>query len=252
MKFIEISCHNKILRGSVHCPKYNSIPYPIIIVHGYFSANRIGPQRLFVNLSNYLCEKGYSVYRFDLSGMGESDGDISNIKFNDHVKDLNTIINYVRRQHNYNKVIIIAHCLGCNITLNVVNTQPDAFREVIFLAPFYSNLIIMERFFGKEKLRELSSEKYTYRKGLYADYSFFIENTQENFITNINLTPITINVVIPEVDQFIPVECNNETFKHTEKAKLIWLENADHNFLETQHSLINTICELLDDEKYST
>lgn len=251
MKFIELSSGENILRGTIHQPAKEYKQYPIIIVHGYFSANRIGPQRLFVNISNFLCEKGYSVYRFDLSGMGESDGEIANIKFVNHVKDLEIIIDYVRKQHQLNKVIVIAHCLGCNITLNEVLERPHIFREVIFLAPFYSNPIIMEKFFGEEKLRELSSAKYTYRKGLYADYSFFIENTQVNFIENINSTPIVINVIIPEADQFIPIECNNETFKKTEKIKLINLKNADHNFLETQNKVINVICELLEDERYS-
>ena len=251
MKFLELRSDGNALRGCVHEPSGEPKSFPIIIAHGYFSANRIGPQRLFVNLSNYLCQKGYYVYRFDFSGMGESDGDISTIKFSNHVKDLQAIIEYVQARHQLNKVIVVAHCLGCNVTLSQVLDSPNCFREVIFLAPFYSNQIILENFFGKQKLEQLSQLKHVYRKGLYADYSFFAENTQTAFINSVNNTPITINAILPEDDQFIPLECNNETFRQAQRANVIRMKNADHNFLETQRKLLDLIWELLEDEKYT-
>ena len=246
----EVECDSLTLRGVCHHAE-NRDEYPVIIVHGYFSANRIGPQRLFVNMANYLAQNGHFVYRFDLCGMGESDGNISDVKFADHVKNLDSIIKYVQAKHNYKKVIIIAHCLGCNIALSQVLTVPRVFREVIFLAPFYSNHLILEKFFGEEKLKELATAKFTYRKGLYSDYSFFAENTQDDFIERINSTPVTINVILPESDQFIPLECNEETFSRAKKIELIYLQNADHNFLETQDELIMKIMELLRDEKFT-
>lgn len=249
----EILSNDSILRGMCHHAEETNANnnYPVVIVHGYFSANKIGPQRLFVNIANRLAQMGYNVYRFDLSGMGESDGEISDIKFPDHVRDIDSVIKYVQNKHNRRKVIVIAHCLGCNITLSQVISTPDVFREVIFLAPFYSNRLIMERFFGEKQLNELTTAKHTYRKGLYSDYSFFAENTQNDFIMKINATPITINVILPMDDQFIPLECNEETFGRSAKIKLVHLQKADHNFLETQEELISTIMELLSDEKFT-
>ncbi|MCH5151545.1 MAG: alpha/beta fold hydrolase [Clostridiales bacterium] len=251
MKYIELHTEKGVLRGMVHRAAGKANPYPIVIVHGYFSANRVGPQRLFVEISNFLSSRGYNVYRFDLSGMGESDGDISNIKFGDHVDDVETIINYVRKQHHNKRVIVIAHCLGCNLTLARVLSNQDAFREVIFLAPFYSNDVIMNKLFDDDKLKELVNAKYTYRKGLYADYSFFAENTQQDFIASVNATPITINVILPEEDQYIPLECNKETFCRADRINLITLAGADHNFLQTHDEISSIILELLQDEKYT-
>ena len=245
----EIRDNNIVLRGMHHYPQHDG-ECPIIIVHGYFSANRIGPQRLFVNLANYLANEGYHVYRFDLEGMGESDGDISKVRFSGHVENLSKIIDAVYNKFHKN-IIIIAHCLGCNITLSEVIDRPDIFREVIFLAPFYSNRLIMNRFFGRKKIRELSTKKCTYRKGLYADYSFFSENTQDDFKRKLSKTQSTINVIIPKNDQFIPFKCNFETFSRLNNINLIYIDKADHNFLETQNELLELVKRLLQDDKYT-
>ena len=37
---------------------------------------RIGPQRFYVSIARYLANKGYSIFRFDPLGLGESDGEL--------------------------------------------------------------------------------------------------------------------------------------------------------------------------------
>lgn len=249
IKYIEIPSNGRCLRGLVH---YSQVAdsIPIVIVHGYFSANKIGPQRLFVLMAQRLAKSGFDVYRFDLSGMGESDDDICNITFSDHVEDVFNIISAVREKHSNKRVCVIAHCLGSSITLANIVQHPDWFREVIFLAPYYSTQEIMSNFFSEKSLEQLVAKNYTYRKGLYAHSSFFTESNKDEFIENIKNVSTVINVVIPKKDQFIPLESNLKTFKEAKKIIVRLVEGADHNFLETRDDVINLVEELLKDERY--
>lgn len=86
-EYFEVESNKKTLRGMKHLSEKNDA-FAVLIIHGYFSSNKIGPHRLYVNIANQLSKRFCSCYRFDMSGMGESDGDISNIKFNNHVYDI--------------------------------------------------------------------------------------------------------------------------------------------------------------------
>ena len=228
----------------------NKKALPVLLVHGYFSANKIGPQRLFVHIANAIASAGFDVFRFDLSGMGESDGEIKDVTFNDHVKDVENMVLKIKDYYG-ERVSIISHCLGCNITLENVLKHTDWFREIIFLAPYYTTEETLSHFFNESAKKQLHQENYTYRKGLYAHASFFNESMQDHFVEAINKVSVMVNVIIPENDQFISLETNQATFNNIKKINLMYIKNADHNFLETQNELITITERLLLDEKYT-
>lgn len=252
MRYYEIYNNGKLLRGMCHeAINHDSCLHPVIIVHGYFSANRIGPQRLFVKMANTISKHGFDVYRFDLSGMGESDGDISNITFSDHVDDVKKIVEFVQTKHYNNKVCVIAHCLGCSTVLSNVISNSSLFREVIFLAPYYTTDQVLAAFFSQESIVQLSNENHTYRKGLFAHASFFLESKESVFVNSLNKCHVMINVIIPENDQFIPLSSSKHIFEGLPKINTMYLPGADHNFLEVNDLLISKTLEMLCDEKYT-
>ena len=92
VEYYEHHRNDIVMRGIIH---KGTCPVPIIMVHGYFSSNKIGPYRLYYQIAQALNQIGYTVVRIDLSGMGESDGNIENIQFSDHTSDLLSIIDDV-------------------------------------------------------------------------------------------------------------------------------------------------------------
>ncbi len=250
IEYVEIESRKTKLRGMVHYGQGQNC-IPVVIVHGYFSANRVGPQRLFFEMANLISKSNYDVYRFDLTGMGESDGNISDITFDDHVEDVKNILEYVRKIKGNVRVCTISHCLGCNITLANVIKHSDWFREIVFLAPYYTTPEIMSSFFNDDQKEQLISESYTYRKGLYAHSSFFERSKQDDFMNMLRRTPVTLNVIIPENDQFIPFESNKYTFQSFRKINLTYIPFSDHNFLTTKKEVIDKVMEVLRDEYYT-
>ena len=244
-KYLEIVSNSNILRGMVHVPQNAQKHSPaVVIVHGYSSANKIGPQGLFVRIADALSALGYFVYRFDLSGMGESDGNIENVKFADHVADVESVLQYVQTKHSNSPVNVIAHCMGCNCVMDIAGRRAQLFERVVFLAPFFANDITLKRLFTADQLESITTNGYVYRKGLYADYSFFSQNTEQLFIDRLRTLSQHIDVILAERDQFSPTECSKSALEGMKHVDVFQLPNADHNFLEAQQALVNLLCKI--------
>ena len=247
MEYFQVESCGRTLRGCVSKGgASDNKTLPLIIVHGYFSANRNGPQRLFVELAECLSRMGYAVYRFDLSGMGESGGNIADIKFDDHVNDVKTMLQYVKSKHIGKKINILAHSLGCNLVLAALKQQSHVVDKIVFLAPFITNDQTLINVFGQDGKRELIEKSYTIRRGLYADVSYFKSSTETEFIGSVNSAAAKIYMLIANDDQFIPIDLTKAVVAEIKNADVCFVDNADHNFLELHSRVKNTIAEIFE------
>lgn len=242
------------LYGTLH--KATNPKKPIVVIaHGYFSSNRIGPHRLYYQIAERLKEEGYNVIRFDLRAMGESDGKIENVRFDDHASDLSTVIREFRQRFNDAPIILIAHCIGCNVSLPPIEMNPSIFERVIFISPYFTTQSTLDSFFSKDQQNELKIEGHTYRKGIYSDATFFTgRNDFEAFVDAVNRHNELITVISAKCDQFISLDDTYHFYNETAKWPII-IPDADHNYLdrEARKNLINQICmivkgETIDDE----
>lgn len=229
-------CHiktqdNLILYGTLHKSKTAKKPI-VIIAHGYFSSNRIGPHRLYYQIGEELKDIGYNVIRFDLRGMGESDGDIREVKYEHHVKDLSDVINFARQRFNDAPIVLIAHCIGCNVSLPLIKRNQDIFKKVIFISPYFTSPSTINAFFDKEQQEELVKYGYTYRKGIYSDATFFSDlNIFSEFVKTINHIGGLIKTISAQKDQFICIDEIKKFYNETNQNEII-IQYADHNYLD--------------------
>ena len=251
MVYSEIISQELVLRGIRHLCHADS-DMAFVIIHGYFSSNKIGPHRLYVKIADYLAKHYGDCYRFDLSGMGESDGDICRIAFNDHVADVVNILSAISKECKPENTIIIAHCIGCDLVLDALEHTGKIYREVIFLTPYFTNKEIISRFFTQGEICELNQQGYTFRKGLFSERSFFYDNTDiERFLRVLSQGKNYFNILAATDDQFIPHEFNEYIRNSSKNATFRYLEGADHNFLTTQTELIDSISQIISDANCS-
>lgn len=244
--YFEVDSDGKILRGMKHISEQHK-EIAFILVHGYFSSNKIGPHRLYVNIANEISSRYGDCYRCDLTGMGESDGDITNVTLDAHIKDLKNILQHVTNDCRKD-IIIISHSMGCNLVLGLMQSASYRFRGIIFLAPFFGSEEIFKNVFHQSnQIKDLETQGYTYRNGLYADKSFFDDNTHFNsFIKAINTSKTAINIIAAKSDQFIPLEMNELLRKTGENVTFVYIDDCDHNFLTKQSELIKNLCEIIE------
>lgn len=226
--YFDTISNENVLRGLLHKGNNN---IPIIIVHGFFSSNKIGPYRLYFELADRLNKKGFSVLRIDLSGMGESDGNISQVTFDTHILDLYNGINALLKAVDSNKVHIIAHCLGCCTSLKCLKMLDPLIESLTFIAPFFPTTTSLKTLLGEDGYEQLSHKTPIYHKGMYCDTSFISASNTINDIELLELANInSFKVFLPEKDQFSFLNNGIEwACMHSITYEVI--KNADHNFL---------------------
>ena len=238
------------LYGTLH-KTTKKIRGTVLVVHGHLSSNRIGPHRLYYEISSQLCDSGYNVARFDLRGMGESEGSIEDTRFEDHVNDVITIIKELSRMKFDRPFIIISHCIGCNVSLDAMEDL-ETIDEAIFIAPFFANDKSLSSMFTKRQLSEMNSNGFTFRKGIYTNKEFIIDScAQKVFFRKILKQKKRIVILYGDKDQFIQNSDSKKLFKHLGQRE-VYIDGGDHNFLSksSREKLISSIFSLLKARDY--
>ena len=95
MKEIKISTTNqegeKIV-GLKTIPEVKKDKHPTVILVPGFGMTKDEYKGFFIDLANLLAGQGYLVYRFDVSGRNESQGDFSKTTLTKHIGELNKIV----------------------------------------------------------------------------------------------------------------------------------------------------------------
>ena len=231
MEYFTLLSNTFELRGFIHENSQRNENPIVIIIHGYFSSNKVGPNRLYFQLAECLKQVGYTVIRCDLRGMGDSEGDIKNVLFEDHVQDVNNIVIYVKKRFQ-KKIILVGHSFGCLTSINCLLDNPLLFEKAIFLSPIYSSEMTLLNFFKDYNvISELKSIGYTYRKGYYVNYTFFNNVLNiDNISKKLRKIRLPLEIVIGSKDQFVNMSEFN-LFCNKSNVKPKYINNGDHNYL---------------------
>lgn len=240
-EYFSVLNHDRTLRGTLHV---GNAKVPVIIVHGYFSANKIGVHRLYVQMANMLAKIGFSVLRIDLSGMGESDGEISDFNFADHVSDITSAAAQLMKHTGSSKVHYIGHCIGTCTALQSAMQNIDFVESLTLISPFMpSEANYIKLLFTEENYHELQTTGSTLRRGLICKKSFidagYIINKYPNFC---NQNKIDSIIYFAENDNMVNVDEFSEWAIENHLRYLI-IPGADHNFVEPL-SRTELLCEL--------
>lgn len=148
---LELKINDKSIRGVIHNP-INWNNKVIIVLNGYRTAYT-DASRWQKLKSDFFCEKGFVVVRFDYLGYGESDGDFKDSNLTTMANDLRQVINYVNERFNEPQLILEGGSMGAAVTMIVANENTHSnITNVILQCPaldFYN--IYMSGF--KEHLR---------------------------------------------------------------------------------------------------
>jgi putative redox protein len=85
-------------------------------------------------ISRALVERGVAVFRFDFTGIGESEGDFADTDFSSNLDDLEAAASFLREEHRAPK-ILIGHSLGGAAVLAAAGRIPEAEAVATIGAP---------------------------------------------------------------------------------------------------------------------
>lgn len=226
----EIVTKEGVLRGMIHLPEGKKSLGTMVIFHGYFASNRVGPARLYVELARELAKCGFAIIRFDCLGVGDSDGEFCNVSLESEIRDCLHICEFALKYNNTLALSIIGHSMGANLALHV-STKFKKIKELILIAPEIEALGGIDRLFDTKQLNELTHKGWTVRKGLSINASFINAIRSKDVITLSKGVTFPCFIFQGDNDELYSLDGAKLLASSIKKSEIILIRGADHNFL---------------------
>lgn len=229
----EIITEAGVLRGMIHLPENKKPLGMVVIFHGYFSSNRVGPARLYIEMARMLSSCGFYVVRFDCLGVGDSDGEFSDVTLESEIKDFTRISHFALKCDNIQSLTIIGHSMGANLAIYVA-THFKEIEGLLLIAPDIDKLDGLNRFFDSKQLNDLETKGGTIRRGLFINASFINSIRSRSILSPARNIDIPCFVFQGTNDELYSLEGAESLANSLPKGRLILIDGGDHNFLNPQ------------------
>ena len=127
---IEFTSGANMLSGLLETPE-SGIKFYALFAHCFTCSKDIAAAS---RISRALTAKGIAVFRFDFTGLGNSDGDFSNTNFSSNIQDLIAATDFLREHYQAPK-LLIGHSLGGTAVLGVAQHVPESTAIVTIGSP---------------------------------------------------------------------------------------------------------------------
>lgn len=108
--------YDKNLSAIIEMPENNTKDF--IIISHCFTCSKL--YKLYNNISKILVESGYGVVRYDVMGLGNSEGDFAKTSFSTNVEDLVAIYDYISEKYK-KPSYLFGHSLGGLVSIKASN-----------------------------------------------------------------------------------------------------------------------------------
>lgn len=264
---VTFQCQGDLLLGIISTPMKSSNLAVIIIVGG--PQYRVGSHRQFTQLARATAEAGFTVLRFDVRGMGDSEGAIRDFKnITDDIKAARDYL--ISKQAHINKIVLWGLCDGATAALIYMHeTKDEKIFGIGLLNPWIrsettdkgpSNIPIklyylkrlkskdfwLQLISGRFKISSLAEgvvnfyyliESYISKKtssedanALDASYHYKVNTAWNQFKGNILLILSDRDLI---ADEFLVYFHTNKYLSNKERLTWLTVKNSNHTFSNT-------------------
>ncbi|WP_053591955.1 alpha/beta hydrolase [Bacillus sp. FJAT-22090] len=255
---VSILSNELCLSGVLHLPSNSDeqkVPL-IVILHG-FLGSKVGEHRMFVKAARFFTKRGFSVFRFDFSGCGESDGDYSNVMVTKQLKEVQIVLNYLSliKEVDAENITLIGHSLGGAVA-SITAAQDRRIRKLILWSPVGKPYEDISKIMGAETVELARVNGKVDYNGFYVSHLFLEDLKNHHPLEAICSYKDEALIIHAKEDEDVPTEhtysyfdalrqrgCKKEVDKY-------FVEHADHTFSSyaLEEELFNKSFEWL--EKY--
>ncbi|KAG0613983.1 hypothetical protein M758_6G142700 [Ceratodon purpureus] len=220
-----------------------------ILSHG-FRSSREDPT--LVTLSRALTGAGFSTFRFDFTGNGESEGAFAYGSYWREADDLRSVVNYWRFR-GWSVVSLIGHSKGGNAVLLYASKYGDVGSVVNVSGRFDLSKGINMRLGGRKGLKKLEEQGFldVYDKSGKFEFRAVKSDVEERLGTDMHKACLEIPEscrvlnVHGAVDEIVPVQEAYEFDKRMRNSTVQIVDGADHNFQLKQEEIARLVVEFV-------
>ncbi|CAO2165295.1 unnamed protein product [Urochloa humidicola] len=222
--------HGERLVGLLHNTGSNKI---VVLCHGFIATKN---DSLILDLTAALTKEGISVFRFDFSGNGESEGQFEYGNYRKEADDLHSVVLYLY-QKNYDITAVVGHSKGGDVVVLYASIYDDV-RTIVNLSGRFDLKKGIEERIEEGSIDRINKEGYLDIKDKYENFNYRVtkESLMERLNTDMCAASISISkecrflTVHGSADKTIPVEDAYEFAKLIPNHKLHIIEGANHNY----------------------
>lgn len=237
--------HGERLVGLLHHTASNKI---VVLCHGFIATKN---DSLILDLAEALTKEGISVFRFDFSGNGESEGQFEYGNYRKEADDLHSVVLYLC-QKSYDIAAVVGHSKGGDVVILYASVHDDVGTIVNLSGRFDLRKGIEERI-GEGSIDKINKEGYldVKDKSENASYRVTKESLMERLNTDMRAASVSISkgcrflTVHGSADKTIPVEDAHEFAKHIPNHELRVIEGANHNYTSHRKEVADAVVDFI-------
>jgi pimeloyl-ACP methyl ester carboxylesterase len=221
---ITVTSRNEALSGilnqvSEHAPL-------LIFVHG-FAGNK-EENGLFLQAEDYFASKNFNTFRYDMAGIGQSEGNYDVTTLAQQAQDLEAIIHKLRKRYEKDNISLIGFSLGATVSTLI---NPKLINQYIFWSPaIFTAKDMFPRYATAEVLDEINSKGYLDKGGIKIGKPIIQDFKDYNPLNHLKNIVAPVLLVHGTADPRIDYNSTVEAQKLFSDANLIKIEGANHSY----------------------
>ncbi len=187
-----------------------------------------------VHLSNDLADQGYTVVRFDPTGVWDSEGSIEEYTDTQYLKDIKIVLEYMLVESDYRFILLGGHSEGARKSLLYAATDSRISVVLAIMAPSPKSLPLEKRAkWAADGVRITSRDLPGSGEivPLRIPYSHLQDRDRYNVLDEVGRIHVPILFAAGELDTTVLPEHVKEIFDHAnEPKKFVLLKGASHDY----------------------
>ena len=109
---------------------------PAVLLLNPGIVHRVGPGRIYVKIARALAAEGFTVLRFDFSGIGDSSVRLDNLRFEQSsVDETRTAMSFLQTTRGISRFILVGGCSGAAVSLETARADQRAIGAILINFP---------------------------------------------------------------------------------------------------------------------
>lgn len=239
------------LFGILHLPKNVKNPPVVFFCHG-LAGNKIGKDRIYVEIAQRLAEIGIASFRLDCRGSGDSEGLFQDFLPEHFIEDVLAGLEYLKKNPliDKNRIGIFARSFGGPIAIQAASRFKDI-KSLVLWCPMFSGKQWMDQWqqMANQSIDPESAQELMRINGQQGSIPFFEQFMKINIEEALaKLDSIPLLHIHGESDERVTLEhaLDYERVRSSskEKSHFLRLPNSDHdfsNYQEKQQAIEKTL-----------